>query len=270
MKGERVLHDYSVLLGCKFGDIGLSKGCRLFSNMFTANGIGYTFNNKPFWNLFKNTSSNFAFFKEMYERRYSIENALPRLTESNGQTFSLDFGIRHEPYGYKFIADDELFVKSQTVYLSLHDPSAMPNMKSEGITLQPGQFYEIRVYPTLTVTEESGLGLDHTARNCISKDDNVELKAFSQYSQTACLFECKLQKAIQVCNCSAWDYPRIDPSAKLCKLQDRSSQCFNYMMDSTIKSEEDCDCMNDCEHIQYTMDLQVTPLTGTSDNSRLG
>ncbi len=265
LNNESHLNDFAPMLACKNGNMTLSTKCDLFHSTFSTSGIGYSFNNEPFSVLFKNTSSNFAFYKEMYEKEDNDENDIPRHIVGTGQRFSLDFIIRHDPYGYRYNGDNKP-VEYQQVYMALHDPIDIPDLKSEGIIIQPGLSYEIRVSPTLTVTDSSGLAMKPETRNCYTKNDNDGLKVHNIYSQSACLFECKLKNAARLCKCSAWDYPRIEPSTDIC-LNKTMAQCFQDIMANDIYGS-DCDCLNDCEHVTYNMDLHVSSLrnTGFEDN----
>ncbi len=257
MKNEGILNDYAAVMACKFGDKELTTDCNLFSTLYGTNGFVHAFNNEPFWHLFKNTTSSAAFYKEVYENTYQSEEKLPRKTVSTGQDHSLEFVIRHSPYTIR--SDEHKSLKNYTqVFLSLHDPINLPTLKSEGILIKPGLSYEIRVSPTVTFTDESGMALDPKSRNCLARHESEKLKVFSAYTQSACLFECKLEYALKVCNCTAWDYPRIESSAKVC-LPNGAEQCFAKVMKADAQFME-CDCPNDCHHITYNVDVHVTTL----------
>ena len=68
--------------------------CNLFSKSFTNRGVGYAFNHEPFWNLYRNTSENAAFFSEIVEEINST-NSDPRKVVSNGRSFALKFVVQH-------------------------------------------------------------------------------------------------------------------------------------------------------------------------------
>ncbi len=72
MLNQSVLNDHATILACKYGDAELSESCNLFSNTFSSAGVGYTFNAQPFWKMFRNTTSNFAFLPEVYEQEAGI------------------------------------------------------------------------------------------------------------------------------------------------------------------------------------------------------
>ncbi len=256
---ETVLNDHATIMACRFGKEEMSQECNKFSNMFSSTGIAYSFNNAPFWTLLRNSTSNFDFHQEIYKKDYDdFDSALPRPISNIGKEFSLDFYIRHEPYGYTYKDDINYFESYQDLFLAVHDPFEVPNLRSEGINIQPGKFYEIRVFPTATITDKAGLAMDPQSRNCLKREENDELNIFNTYSQSSCMFECKLERAMKECNCCAWDYPRLETSINLCLGYDMND-CFQSVMNSEL-SEEECDCPNDCKHIAYDVDLRVTPL----------
>ncbi len=261
MNDEPIVNDYATLLTCKYGDMNFTDNCKLFSNMFTTSGFGYTFNNPPFWSLFRNTTSNLAFYKEMYEKNEIFETQLPRHISRIGPESSLDFVVRHDSYDK---CDCLSSVKhSQEAVLALHDPEKLPILHSEAIIIHPGYFYDIRVVPSVTITDESALEFDPETRNCLSKHENEALNVFKTYSQSACLFECKIEKAIKACNCSSLEYPRTNTSVNPCIDFDVNNECFHHVMANDSVSR-DCNCLNDCEYIKYDMDLHVTKLRQTN------
>ncbi len=262
MKNDPILNAYATILACKFGKGYFETNCNLFSNIFTWTGIGYTFNNIPFWTLFKNTSSNYAFYKEFYEKSEGFEHMLPRNFAGTDKDYSFDFVIRHKPYGYTY-KDDNTYFAYQEVFLSLHNPADVVNLKSTGITIQPGMSYEIRVRPTVTVTDASGLSLDPKTRNCFSeRQDQKTMFAYKNYRISACHFECKIQYAVATCNCSAWNYPRITNSDDIC-LGNELNTCFRNAIYSD-RGDKDCNCLNSCDQVTYDLDFQVTALRKTN------
>ena len=56
-----------------------------FKRTFTTNGIGYTFNSEPFWDIFQNTSTNQDFYSEMQSKSINESQTLyyPRGTGPN-------------------------------------------------------------------------------------------------------------------------------------------------------------------------------------------
>ncbi len=263
-----VLNDAATMLACKYGAEKISTKCELFSTVLTSSGVGYTFNNVPYWELFKNTTSSLDFYKEIYEKPLvDFEKSLPRQIDITGKEYSLDFIIRHDSYNYDPVALLGAYKPHEEVLFSLHDPANVPDLNSEGIVIEPQMLYEIMVYPTVTVTDESALALDPEKRNCHTREENDKLRLFNIYSQSACMFECKLKLAIMECNCSAWDYPRFDPEANLC-LGSEANLCFHNVLEAETLNNE-CGCLNDCEYVNYEVDIHVTTLQHTNSGEDL-
>ncbi len=252
---EPVWNDHAVIMACKYGKEEMTTQCDKFSNVFSSMGIGYSFNTVPYWAMHKNTTGNFAFYKEQYEKAQGFEKERPRMIRESGDAF--EFIIRHQPYGYEYDEENRP-ATHQKVLLSLHDPGQIPNLKIEGLTIRPGMSYDIRVNPKVTITDETAMSLDNKTRNCLSTSDNVHLHSFRRYSQSACLWECRLRQATNACNCTAWNFPRVQSSASICFYQE-SIKCFSSVMDSKLPVSN-CECLNDCEHILYDVDVHVSVL----------
>ncbi len=253
-------HEDFTILACKINDEEMSSAgnCDIFSKSYTTDGIGYVFNGLPFFQMYKGTKSNLAFYKEFVERQDKSEYEHPILIEAHGESFSLDFYVRHKAYAY-----DKGKRNSQAVKLALHDSMSLPNLKAEGIELQPGNYYEISITPTVTTTVESGLKYNPEKRNCLSRSENEGLTVFNSYSQTACIFECQLTKALEVCNCTAWDYPKVSQPANLCT-GGEGIKCFEFVMGRPMKPQY-CNCHNDCDYVHYDISLNVKNLDDYDD-----
>ncbi len=246
--GKRYLKNtYPTILACKFGDQPLDFNCDLFRKIFTTEGIGYTFNNEPFFKLFKNTSENRAFFKEIYETEYSDKD-LPRKILSNGKQYSFEFIL---------LINEKIKKVSRTHKVAIHDPHMVADTRYEAIDLEPGLSYEITITPTVTVTDDNGLQLDPKKRNCLSAVENESLELFHQYSQSACIFECQLKRAQDNCNCTPWNYPQQSGHVNLC-WHYVAKNCFEEHM--KITNFASCDCPNDCNSVYYSSSVQITPL----------
>ena len=70
IRSEMDTNSDPLLFACKFGalSVPLSKNCSIFSPFYTTKSIGVTFNSMDFWNLYRTTKSNEAFFEEMHEK----------------------------------------------------------------------------------------------------------------------------------------------------------------------------------------------------------
>ncbi len=238
-----------VILACKYGDIKLNSYCDLFRKFFTTTGIGYTFNNEPFHKMFKNTKDNKAFFKEMYDLGPSLQVNTSRKILSNGQRHSFEFIVN--------MIDKAKLISVENQKMVIHDPFVVPDTRNEAIELKAGMTYEITITPSVTVTDTNGLQLDPAQRECRSKSESETLDIFQQYSQSSCLFECQLKRAINICNCSAWYYPRLNGKVNLC-WHPIAEACFEKQMESSDVMS--CNCPNDCDSVHYSIGLQITPL----------
>ncbi len=204
------------------------------------------------------------FYNAAHNRHTDVEVELPRKIEANGESFSLDFYVRHK--AYEITREGEA---AQKVYMAISEPFAVPNMKAEGIELYAGKFYEISITPSVTTTDESGLHYKPKKRNCLTRTENEMLEVYNAYSQTACIFECQLRKAVEKCNCTAWDYPKVNQDVPTCAF-DYENACFKYVMGIPMKPQY-CDCLNDCYSIHYDVAMRVKDLdqeTGNDPSSR--
>ncbi len=262
VKSNSIYNSDATVLACRFGDTDMSTVCNLFSNMFMHSGIGYTFNNEPFWNLLRNTTTNHAFFSEFYERTTDIDGLLPRTIQNTGKEFSLDFIIRHSPYGYNIPEKVGYPEKHPEIFLSLHDPADIGSSSSGAVAILPGMIYDIKVYPTVTITDDTALTLEPKVRNCQKREENDNLVAYKAYSQSACLFECRIKIALEKCNCSSIEFPRMNTQSPIC-LETTSIKCFHDVVESE-ELDDQCNCLNDCTSISYNVDVHVTKLQLTN------
>ncbi len=240
-----------VVLACKYGNQTLTSNCNMFRKLYTTGGIGYTFNNAPFTQLFKNTTDNLAFLNEMYLFEETNDHDQPKAIVANGQRFSFEFVLGHD----KKLIDNAVY---RFPKLMIHDPDTVADARNAAIVLEPGMAYDIAVTPSVTVTDNNGLQLKPDQRKCLAKSESGSLNSFGQYTQSACLFECQLKIAAEKCNCTAWDYPRLNSDVDLCWYKVAKS-CFKTQMDSFIDSD-DCDCPNDCSSVEYSVAIQARPI----------
>ncbi len=259
LRKQEPVNTYPVIVACKYGRAKLTNKCNLFSRLYSTSGIGYTFNNEAFSDMFRNSSQNYAFYKEIYEQEndsYSFEDILPRKTLDYGKPQALEFYVSHLPFAKT--EDSYRTVSNRRPLLKIHDPILLPDLRNSDLELEPGMHYDISVIPTLTVTDKAGLTLSETQRNCRPKMEEGHLKIFKGYSKSSCLIECKLKKATELCNCIPWDYPRW-PGVTLCKFR-TAKDCFNGAMNLQVDPTQ-CTCPNDCAHTQYALMPIIKPLS---------
>ena len=65
------------------------------------------------------------------------------------------------------------------------------------------------------VTATDGLGsLSREQRKCNFPSDNEGMTVLKRYSKRGCQFECMLEQARELCNCTPWNYPVIPGKLK--------------------------------------------------------
>ncbi len=236
-----------VFLACKYEKSPFQSNCNLFRNLFTTEGIGHTFNNEAFYKLLRNNADNNAFFKEIYQLEGADDTYSPRNISLNGKKRSFEFILNH-------IKDK---TRSFTNKLSIHDPYTIADPRNEAIDLEPGIIYDISVTPSVTVTDEKAMQLGYTQRKCLSERENNNLEIFERYSQSACLLECQLKNAIAKCNCTAWNYPRLNQEVNICMFY-VAKFCFEEQMEEL--DPKSCACPNDCHSTHYSVAIKATSL----------
>lgn len=238
------------VITCWFGLEYMSNvECPFFGKAFTRKGIGYSFNARQFWSMYKRTKGNEAFYKQMRSSPTPNHTVYHNTkVEGNGKQFSLTLIV---------------LMNGERTSLALHEPTTIADIHNEAINLVPGMLHDISVVPSSVFTDSSGLNLSPTRRECLAKWESNNLKIFQTYSQSACLFECQLKMAITVCNCSTWDYPVLDESVNYCTVG-RSTNCFKSMMADTLALHQ-CDCPNECSVTQYNVKTNLSPLSQSNE-----
>ncbi len=212
--GENI-NSFPVFVACKYGNKILTNDCNLFSRTYTTMGIGYTFNAPDFWEMYRNTSTNWSFFKEMHEKIHHGKEARPKMITSSGQDFSLLFYLSHQPYqttnqyGYRdFFSSYGFFYLGEPnkVLLKIHDPRMIGDLRNSDMELRPGFFYDVSVIPSLIMTDAEGLDLPPLKRNCLEVNEGEPSRVFTNYSQSGCGFECKIRSAVEKYLSKSWSH----------------------------------------------------------------
>ena len=133
--------------------------------------------------------------------------------------------------------------------VSIHDPMSVGDIKSSGFEVMPGYVTTFLITPTQIVSSESTMQLPPSKRICLFQHENNDLTLFKVYSQSNCMFECKLNMAYNKCHCIPWNYPHLNDSLNIC---DRfGKDCFEeYMSNSSMTKK--CTCLPECATMKYT------------------
>lgn len=107
----------------------------------------------------------------------------------------------------------------------------------------------------MVTTDKDLLDIPENKRKCRFADEGHPHYAdsvFNSYSQSSCLFECRLRQVYDTLGCLSWDYPHFEEPINIC---DEYSDRLNARFDNVIRntSAKDCDCPADCDITSYSM-----------------
>ena len=114
--------------------------------------------------------------------------------------------------------------------------------------------FNIGVSAILVETDENTRNFDPKTRDCRFKDETQDLLIFEEYSIDKCYLECRLKIVEEKCDCIPWNFPSF-PNSTICS--PLKNLCFEEFM-STISEEityQDCNCLPNCNRIQYDFEL---------------
>ncbi len=251
---KRVVNTSPIIAACKFGNGKLTKDCDLFSKTFTTKGLGYSFNVDNFWQIYQNTSMTQAFYKEVHEQSHI--NGQKLLSNDRGQDYGLQLYIRHVGAPYQ----TSLYPYNSMPTMTIHNPASIPDFGANSLELAPGLIYDITVTPHVTVTDRDVFNLDKSHWNCLPASETGGLKRFKNYNQQNCVFECRLDRAVQTCNCTPWDFPNVPEETPICHYHVNSACFLPTLKEST--DPLDCDCPTDCDSVDYS----AIPFTSSLEN----
>ena len=98
------------------------------------------------------------------------------------------------------------------------------------------------------------------SRNCLFPEErNERLDVFKQYSQAACFTECMMSYARSTCHCTPWDFPFADDDeGEICSFY--GYYCFHEAMKNLTHRTRVCDCLPDCNVVNFQVTLTTTPI----------
>ncbi len=232
-----------------------TQGVPMFYPMFTTSGIGYTFNSRNFFDIFRPTKNMEAFSDIMTPKKQG-DLVYPRVVgPSSGLTLYLKLPpvVRRPDYD-----DVDDITMEPKFYISIHHPSAVPNLGVSYLEINPGMVHSIQVRPSRIGSLPEVKLLDPKKRNCLFPHEDSGMKILRNYSKSSCLFECTLTLVKEKCGCIPWDYPQLD-QASLCSYLE-TERCAQPLMDNSSMLHDQCSCPNDCEKISYAYSMSITPI----------
>ena len=96
-------------------------------------------------------------------------------------------------------------------------------------------------------------------RKCRFIDETKEDSMFEFYTQNLCIFQCMLKQSFEKCKCIPWGYPRWNGTENY--VCDRfGSYCFEETMKYLKNNHDKCECLPDCDSVQFTYSEKEWPL----------
>ncbi len=238
----------AALVGCRYpGPRRSFFSCSRFYTTYSNEGLGYTFNQDLFWNMFKKSDASKASFEAFQDREETKE--APQKIKGYGMGFSLETYVWFDPNAE---VDQNVVVPDM---LAIHSPFEVADFSSTGIQLKPGNTYTLLIQPSIIEMDDSALGLNLEKRGCLSRNDGHNLTAFKHYTRSACLLECHLSIAVSECNCTVWDHLVINGKVPLCDYF-QEVICFNEAMARSLDKDQ-CSCPSNCQDILYEKSIIV-------------
>ena len=214
---KNLKESYAFVPLCQFGKNLSSftlENCNLFKRSFTNRGIGYTFNNIKMKDLYKDRVGEQFFFNNDQQpvmmKTASANDALIVMIDANAEEVDryLSTISENNPTG-------DLTLKPNEVQVVLHSSSEPANVMSKSFEIPLGHSTTVFITPRAREIDESAKDLTEQQRNCRLNEDTDQMNIFNVYSKEACLYECKMLKAVKHCGCVPWDFPSTFLSNKV-------------------------------------------------------
>ncbi len=121
--------------------------------------------------------------------------------------------------------------------------------------------------PTIVTTDESLISVPENKRKCrFPKEEHNSFNGiFNRYSQTTCVFECRLRQLYDTFGCIKWDFPRFEDDLTICGQEHLRNDNISYWNAFQATSEDKCDCPADCDVLSYDFVISKKPLDVKTD-----
>ena len=198
------------------------------SGMCCAMNIEDTFKNSDFSEL----------VRSMQNKDESIKTDMIKSKpgKENGIRISVDLHSSYVSHGSNF-ADYQAF----KVFVG--DPHEFPNMRSYGLTIEPGHEHFLSISNTILTANKEVKKIKPKYRNCYFKEES-KLEYYKHYTFSNCQQECSMKKAHEKLECTPWYLPRRGNST-LC--DPWAARDFLKLMTSVNNAEECGHCLPDCQ-----------------------
>ena len=164
--------------------------CNLFDPVVTESNVCHSFN--PIQTLdFLRPSTFTESFEEAYNQDFT-QNKTEYKAEGAGDEHALNFYLMNLDFRRSTESN-----KSPPFSVGISNKRDYLDMKSIGQATKPG-YHTIRKVQAMEIVPSDDLrDVPINKRKCMFPDENQDLKIFSQYSQSACELECRIEKAAQ-------------------------------------------------------------------------
>jgi acid-sensing ion channel, other len=136
--------------------------------------------------------------------------------------------------------------------LIFHDPFEVPSKYSSTFYTAADQMTRFLITPELITYDESFTDYSLEERGCFLKNER-KLKFFKVYNRANCEHECLSEMMAVTCNCVKFFMIR-NKSTRVCGLSDE--KCFTKVDQEFDNKVGDCNCLQPCEMLKYTIEKQ--------------
>ena len=228
--------------------------CHLFDPVITNVGICHAFNA-----IKTSEMLELSYFKQSFENAFksdAAKNSSIWNGRGSGEDYSLTF----------YLLDNNAIrrmTKSSPIpfRISLSTMADYLDFTTTNQIVNPGYHTILKVQAMEIAPSNDLHELPVVKRNCRFPDEASELNIFKVYSNKACLLECHIKKASDVCRCHPWFIPP-KPGQDRHELCDHfGNHCFKLVMKQTRLSNNCSEmCLPTCHHIEFTHISERKPL----------
>uniref|UniRef100_A0A3F2ZDH0 Uncharacterized protein n=1 Tax=Lutzomyia longipalpis TaxID=7200 RepID=A0A3F2ZDH0_LUTLO len=235
-------------------------GSEVFYESFTSQGLCYTFNRLPLFDLYTPScvfSQQNESFSLDVKVNWTVESGFANYRESYPYRSS---NIRQES-GLILILqipkkDIDTTCQSSVGYIiQLHSPSDVPRMDEHSVIIPVDRYAQISVEPHLINTPRNIETYPPEQRQCFFNSER-QLQHFRIYSERNCKMECLANWTLGLCGCVDFYMPRNN-SVPICgpSSKDCVEKCLTLMDRPDAEVNFNCNCMPACVTLSYTTDL---------------
>jgi len=247
MMDDLALHGDPKIYACQGQSVLSQANCSEFSLTPTSLRLAYVMGQLPFDQLYKKTA-----YAEHFKDALLGDDVGVQYTEGGGKSFSRTTFLRHDAEEY-----DERTYQNATLEpfkVLLHSPYEPADpIEMNVLHLHAGMTYNVAIDAQKLASKPEIEDMEEKKGRC-RKETSSNLKFFQRYSQVACLFECRLQRAFEECGCAPWDYPQTGPPWSICNFTGR--KCFETNMERAI-SATSCGCLPTCSSLTYDFKVSI-------------